>query len=69
MQAHDARMSGAKTDKGIFLREGGMEFVVALEMALVEHFDSIFLSCGAMYAMHDLWCTACEQGGAREGLS
>jgi hypothetical protein len=54
MQSHDTWMARAKADEGIFLRKGGIELVVALEMALVEYFDRIFLSRCKVCAMQDL---------------
>jgi hypothetical protein len=69
MQAHDARMSRAKADESVFLCDGGIELVVALEVTLVEYFDRVFLSRCAVYAMHDLWGAVCQQRGAREGAS
>lgn len=68
MQANDAWMARAKADKGIFLSEGGMEFVVAFEMTLVEHLDRVFLPCCAMCAVYHLLFAACKQGGARGGV-
>jgi hypothetical protein len=47
-------MARAKADEGIFLRKGGMELVVALEVTLVEYFDRIFLSRWEVCAMQDL---------------
>jgi hypothetical protein len=55
MQAHDARVARAKADEGIFLRKGGMEFVVALEVTLVEHLDRVFLPCCTVCAVYDLF--------------
>ena len=37
-------MARAKANEGIFLGESGIELVVALEVTLVEHLDSILLS-------------------------
>jgi hypothetical protein len=69
MQAHDARMSRAKADESVFLRDRGIELVVALEVTFVEYFDCVLLSRCVVYAMHDLWSAACHQGGACEGAS
>jgi len=69
MQAHDARMSRAKADESVFLCDSGIELVVALEVTFVEYFDRVFLSRCVVYAMHDLWSAACQQGGACEGAS
>jgi hypothetical protein len=54
MQSHDTWMARTKADEGIFLRKGGIELVVALEVTLVEYFDRVFLSRCAVSAMHDL---------------
>ena len=43
MQADDTRVAGGKANEGVFFCEGGMEFVIALEMTLVEHFDRVLL--------------------------
>ena len=69
MQAYDARMARAKADESVFLCDSGIEFVIALEVTFVEHFDRVFLSRCVVYAMHDLWSAACQQEGAREGAS
>jgi hypothetical protein len=62
-------MSRAKADESAFLRNGGIVLVVALEVTLVEYFDSVFLSGCAVCAMYDLWCATGQQGGTREGDS
>jgi hypothetical protein len=47
-------MARAKADESVFLREGGVELVVALEVTLVEDFDRVFLPRRTVGAMHDL---------------
>ena len=47
-------MTRAKADESVFLCEGGIELVVALEVTLVEHFDRVFLPRRTVCAMHDL---------------
>ena len=47
-------MARAQSDEGVFLRVGGLELVVALEVALVDDFDSVLLSSGAMGDMQNL---------------
>ena len=47
-------MARAKADESVFLCEGGIELVVALQVTFVEHFDRVFLSRRTMRAMHDL---------------
>lgn len=54
MQTNDAWMARAQSDEGVFLRVGGLELVVALEVALVDDFDSVLLSSGAMGDMQNL---------------
>jgi hypothetical protein len=55
MQAHDARMARAKAYEGIFLCESGMEFVIALEVTLIEYLDRIFLPCCVVCAVYYLF--------------
>ena len=50
-------MARAQSDEGVFLRVGGLELVVALEVALVDDFDSVLLSSGAMGDMQNLLVT------------
>ena len=47
-------MARAKADESVFLCEGGIELVVALQVTFVEHFDRVFLPRRTMRAMHDL---------------
>jgi hypothetical protein len=54
VQADDAWMARAEADEGVFLCDGGIQLVVALEVTLVEHFDRVFLPGRTVYAMHDL---------------
>lgn len=47
-------MTGSQSDEGILLNESGLKFVIARQVALVEHFDRIFMFGDSMGGLHHL---------------
>lgn len=56
VEVHDAWVLCPKPHKRVLLREGRREFIVALEVSLVEHLDRVLLPIAAVPRQHDL-CT------------
>lgn len=46
-------VTGSQPDEGILLDESRLKFVVAGQVALVEHFDRIFMFGDSMCGLHD----------------
>ena len=54
MEFYDPRMAGSQLDEGILFDESRLKFVVAREVALVEHLDCVFVFRNSVDGLHDL---------------